>query len=97
MNGSEIEVGGSIIMPMAMTMVETMRSMTRNGRTTRKPISKPRRISEIMKAGMMTRMSMRLSSSFLRKLSAASASKVWRSLLRTWASMNSRNGSVIFR
>jgi hypothetical protein len=57
LNGSEIAVGGSIIMPIDMVMVATTRSITRNGRTTRKPISKPRLISEIMKAGTRTRMS----------------------------------------
>ncbi len=31
LKGSEIDVGGSIIMPIAMTMVETIRSMTKNG------------------------------------------------------------------
>ena len=57
LNGSETTVGGSIIIPIAMVMVATMRSMTRKGSTMRKPISKPRRISEIMKAGTSTRRS----------------------------------------
>jgi predicted O-linked N-acetylglucosamine transferase (SPINDLY family) len=57
LNGSEIDVGGSIIMPIAMVMVATIRSMTRKGSTIRKPISKPRRISEIMKAGTRMRRS----------------------------------------
>ena len=47
-------VGGSIIMPIDMVSVATIRSMTRNGSTTRNPISKPRLSSEIMNAGMRT-------------------------------------------
>ena len=41
LNGSEMTVGGSIIMPIDMVSVATIMSMTRNGRTIRKPISKP--------------------------------------------------------
>ena len=44
-------------MPIDMVRVETTMSITRNGRVIRKPISKPRRISEIMKAGTRIRRS----------------------------------------
>ena len=57
LNGSEITVGGNIIMPMDMVSIATIKSITRNGSTIRKPISKPRRSSEIMKAGIKIRIS----------------------------------------
>ena len=47
--------GDSIIMPIDMVSVAVMRSMTRNGSMIRKPISNPRRNSEIMKAGIRVR------------------------------------------
>ena len=42
LNGREMTVGGSIIMPIDMVSVATIMSITRNGSTIRKPISKPR-------------------------------------------------------
>src|SRR5262249_5751240 len=55
LKGSEMVTGGSIIMPIDMRIEETTRSMMRNGRKRRKPISKARRSSLIMKAGTRTR------------------------------------------
>ena len=91
--GREITEGGSIIMPIDIVSVATIMSMTRNGNTIRNPISKPRRSSEIMKAGMRS-----LKSAFER--SATSKRPLDRpsnramSFSRTWLSMNSRNGST---
>ena len=42
-------------MPMLISTLATTRSMTRNGTNSRKPISKARFSSEIMKAGVTTR------------------------------------------
>ena len=52
--GRPMTDGGNIIMPIDITIVATMRSMTRNGKATRNPISNPRRSYEIMKAGTKT-------------------------------------------
>src|SRR6476659_9762276 len=56
LNGSETVVGGSIIMPIDMVSVATTISMTRNGSTIRKPISKARRSSEIINARISLQM-----------------------------------------
>src|SRR3546814_19207673 len=55
LKGSEIITGGSIIMPIDMRMEATTMSMLRKGRNSRKPISKARRSSLTMKAGMSAR------------------------------------------
>jgi hypothetical protein len=47
--------GGSIIMPIDISTEATTMSMMTNGRNSRKPISKARRSSEIMKAGTRMR------------------------------------------
>ncbi len=47
LNGSDIITGGSIIMPMDISTEATTRSMIKNGRNNRKPISKARLSSEI--------------------------------------------------
>lgn len=49
--GNDMTDGGNIIIPIDMVRVETIMSMTRKGRAIRKPISKPLRSSEIIKAG----------------------------------------------
>jgi hypothetical protein len=54
LNGSEMKTGGSIIMPMLMSVAPTTRSMIRKGRKIRKPIWKAVLSSEIVKAGMRT-------------------------------------------
>ncbi len=54
LNGSEMNVGGSMIIPMLISVEETIRSMIRNGRKIRKPISKAIFSSETMKAGIRT-------------------------------------------
>ena len=42
LSGKDISVGETIIIPIAMRMFETMMSMTKNGRKSRKPISNAR-------------------------------------------------------
>ena len=42
LSGKDISVGETIIIPIAMRMFETMMSMIRNGRKSRKPISNAR-------------------------------------------------------
>ena len=54
LNGSEMKTGGSIIMPIAINVEETTRSMIRNGRKIRNPIWKAVLSSEMMKAGIRT-------------------------------------------
>ena len=52
LKGSDTVVGGSIIMPTDIKIEATTKSMTRKGMNNKKPISKARLSSEIMKAGM---------------------------------------------
>ena len=67
-------------------------SITRKGRNSRKPISKARRSSLIMKAGIRLRIGV---SSGEAGVSASERSrKSCRSSGRTWPSMNSRSGPV---
>ena len=54
LNGSEMRTGGSIIMPIVISVAPTTRSIIRNGRKIRKPIWKAVLSSEMMKAGMRT-------------------------------------------
>src|SRR4029079_16170597 len=50
LKGSDTTTGGNIIMPIDMSTEATTRSMMRNGRKSKNPISKARLSSEIMKA-----------------------------------------------
>src|SRR5690606_26571683 len=93
LNGSDTTTGGSIIMPIDMVMVATIRSMTRKGSTIRKPISKPRLISEIMKAGTRMRKSASCADTSVWPRSRARSANRSKSLSRTFAAMKSRNGS----
>ena len=52
LNGSEMNVGGSMIIPMLISVEETIRSMIRNGRKIRKPIWNAVLTSLMMKAGI---------------------------------------------
>ena len=54
LNGSEMKTGGSIIIPIDISVELTTRSITRNGRKIRKPIWKAVLSSEMMKAGIRT-------------------------------------------
>jgi len=54
LNGSEMKTGGSITMPIDISVELTTRSMTRNGRKIKKPIWKAVLSSEMMNAGMRT-------------------------------------------
>ncbi len=54
LKGSEMNVGGSMIMPMLISVEETIRSMIRNGRKIRKPIWNAVLSSETMNAGIST-------------------------------------------
>ena len=87
--------GDSIIMPIDIVTVATIMSMTRNGSTMRKPISKPRRISEIMKAGIRMRRSI---TALVGRLDARLRQVVehLEVLVADLPSMNLRNGSTIF-
>ena len=55
LNGSEIIAGGSCSMPIDSSVVETTRSMSRNGTNRKNPIWKPVFSSEMTKAGTTTR------------------------------------------
>ena len=55
LNGSEIIAGGSCSMPIDSSVVETTRSMSRNGTNRKNPIWKPVLSSEMAKAGITTR------------------------------------------
>ena len=55
LKGSEIIIGGNIIIPMDMRIDAVTMSIIRNGRKSIKPISKARRSSEIIKDGINTR------------------------------------------
>jgi hypothetical protein len=55
LNGSDTTTGGSIIMRIDISTEATTRSMIRNGRKRRNPISKACLSSEIMKAGTKMR------------------------------------------
>src|SRR5260370_41588271 len=55
LNGSDTTTGGSIITHIAMSTEATTRSMMRNGRNNKKPISNARLSSEIIKAGIKMR------------------------------------------
>ena len=85
--------GGIIIMPIAIVKVATTISITRNGSAIMKPISKPRRNSEIMKAGARTRRSAG-SPTFCHMLSFDNDSNSRKSFSRTCALMKARNGAV---
>ena len=54
LNGREMKTGGSIIMPMLISVELTTRSMIRNGRKMRNPIWNAVLSSEMMKAGIRT-------------------------------------------
>jgi len=58
LNGSETTTGGSIIMPIDIRTEATTRSMIRNGRNNKNPISNARLSSEIMNEGTSTRSDM---------------------------------------
>ncbi len=81
-------------MPIDMTNVATTKSIIRNGKMTRSPISKPRRNSEIINAGTRTFRDMTPDSSFVMSL-LVNSEKSLRSLSRTCVNINSLKGSVI--
>ncbi len=90
LNGSETTTGGSIIMPIDISTEATTRSMMRNGRNSRKPISKARLSSEIMKAG--TRMRSDSASGVAGGGCFAMSKNSARSFSRTFFSMKLWNG-----
>ena len=93
LKGSDMTVGGSIIMPIDMVTVATTMSITRNGRAIRKPISDHLRNSEIMNAGARTRKSLGARSAPIPESSARSTKNA-SSFSRTFFCMNCRNGVV---
>jgi hypothetical protein len=92
LNGSETTTGGSIIMPIDISTEATTRSMIRKGRNNRKPISKARLSSDIMKAGTRTRIDR--SSGFCGAFSPDMSTNSFRSFSRTFFSMKPRNGPL---
>src|ERR1700754_5061407 len=91
LNGREMKTGGSIIMPIDISVEDTTRSMIRNGRKIRKPIWKAVLSSEMMKAGMRTVVgTSRRVSTFLTLPSLTNSA---RSFSRVWLNMNSRSGA----
>jgi len=94
LKGREITAEGSIIMPIDMRIEATTRSMIRKGRKSRKPISKARRSSLIMKAGTSTRIGTSLGSATGSIL--AMSAKSLRSWLRTLALMKAWKGTSVF-
>jgi hypothetical protein len=77
-------------MPVDISTEATTRSMIKNGKKRRKPISKARLSSEIMNAG--TRMRSDRSSGFAGSASFAMSEKSLRSFSRTFFCMNARRG-----
>ena len=73
LNGSAIIIGGNIIMPIAISTDATTMSMIKNGKKTKKPISKARLNSDIMKAGTRTRSDKLLARAVLGSMIAMSA------------------------
>jgi hypothetical protein len=92
LNGSDTTTGGSIIMPIDISTDATTRSMIRNGKNNRKPISKARLSSEIMKAG--TRMRIDKSSGLSGAFSPDISTNNCRSFSRTFFSMKARSGTL---
>ena len=91
LNGRETKTGGSIIIPMDMSELETTMSITRKGMKTTKPMMKAVYSSERMKAGMRAA---RPTSSGLsgRFPLLAAALNMASSPLRVCFSMNVRSG-----
>ena len=91
MNGSDTTTGGSIIMPIDISTEATTRSMIKNGRNSRKPISKARFSSEIMKAG--TRIRSDISSGVAGGGSPDRSMNSFKSFSRTFFCMKPRSGT----
>src|SRR4030088_820366 len=88
---TDTTTGGSIIMPIDISTEATTRSMIKNGRNSRKPISKARFNSEIMKAG--TRIRSDISSGVAGGGSPDRSHNSLRSFSRTFFSMKPRSGT----
>lgn len=84
--------GGSIIIPIDMRMEATTMSMTMNGMKMRKPISKARLSSLIIKAGM--RVIVETSNGSAGRSCLAMSRNSCKSLSRTLANMNCLNGMM---
>ncbi len=86
-----MNVGGSMIIPMLISVEETIRSMIRNGRKIKKPIWKAVFSSETMKAGIRT--SVGTSARVFGCLSCARLMNSSMSAVRVWRNMNWRIGT----
>ena len=86
-------IGGSIIMPMDISMEDTTMSIIKKGIKTKKPISKARRSSDIINAGISIRIGISLAA-FSSGIFAISANRAT-SCSRTWDIINIRNGSMV--
>ena len=82
-------------MPIDMVIVATIRSIIKNGKAIRKPISKPRRNSEIINAGTKVLRSLISPAPLSPNFSSASFLNIIKSFSRTCAAINSRKGSTI--
>src|SRR5690606_16001604 len=91
LNGSEMISGESIIIPMAIRILATTRSMIRNGMKIMKPIWKAVFSSEVTKAG--TRMVSGVSAGVAMSVRLDSRTNRSRSLSRVCASMKSLSGT----
>ena len=91
LNGSDTITGDIIIMPIDISTEATTMSMMMKGMKTMKPIWKAVLISEVTKAGMMTRIGR--SSALSTGGTLARPAKRSRSGSRTWASMKVRIGT----
>src|SRR3954447_8827582 len=91
LNGREMNDGGSIIIPIDISVEETTRSMIRNGRKIRKPIWNDVLSSEIVNAGIST--SVGTSLRVLTFLRCASLTKRATSLVRVCFHMKARSGT----
>ena len=80
-------------MPIDISMDETTMSIIKKGINIKKPISKARRNSDIINAGISMRMGISLAAS-LSEIFAISANRAI-SCSRTWDIMNTRNGSIV--
>src|ERR1700744_4374232 len=92
LNCNDTTAGGSIIMPIDINTEATTRSMIRKGRNSRKPISKARFNSEIMKAG--TRIRSDMSSGVAGGASPDRSMNSFRSFSRTFFCMKPHSGAL---
>ena len=92
LNGSEMIIGETIIMPIDISTLATTRSMIRNGMNSRKPIWNAVLSSEVTNAGSATRNG--TASLSANGFSPARRANSCRSASRVWSSMKCLNGAA---